>query len=281
MLAARKTAPAAVEPRELAGAVEHLGRGRDVELEVAGDLDACRSERAEPRRIGRGLRTDRAEVAERCARERRHPRVAPRRFFRQARVREEDRDALPPARAHEVRPQLGLHDDAERGPEVCDEPAHRPGEVVRQERERGEVAVEARRRFATGRRHVGDEQRVIGISSTQRPYERLRGPRLAEGDRVDPDERTAGRRAISAEALGDVLPVSRLLAPAPPQPQRQQRQREVQDDAVQGAQHHASRGATSASAASTSATEGAAPASPRNAIGPEPRGPVRLGSEPA
>ena len=95
---------------------------------------------------------------------------------------------------------------------------------------------------------------------------------------MDPDERTAGRRAIPAEALGDVLPVSRLLAPAPPQPQRQQRQREVQDDAVQGAQHHASRGATSASAASTSATGGgrAGVTAKRDRAGAEGTGPARV-----
>ena len=202
VLAARNTGRAAEEPPQLAAALEHPGRRREVELEVAGDRDRGRAERGEPRRVGLGLRADRREIFERRSGERRDARVAARRLLRQPRVRQQERHAAGAAFAHQVGPELGFHQDAERRAEVRDEPADRPREVVGQERERRELAVEARRRLAPGRGHVGHEERVIGIARAQARDERLRRARLAERDRVDPDHRPVGGARCTGRSAG-------------------------------------------------------------------------------
>ena len=253
-------------------AVDHRRRGRDIELEVPGDGDGRRAERLEPCGVGVGLRADGVERPQRLARERGDPRVATRRLLRQPGVREQERHAAAIAFAHQVRPQLGLHEDAERRSEVRDEPPDRPREVIGQESERRELAVEARRRLAAGCGHVGDEERVIRKAGAQRCYQRLRRAGLAERDRVDPDHRPIEPGTVASEALADVAPVARLLSSAPPQPQRQERQRQVERDRVEHAQHQPSAGATSPSASSTSATDGGLPIPPRSAERPSPRG---------
>ncbi len=264
---------------ELAAAGDQLGRRRDVELEIPGHLGAARAERGEPRGVGLGLGRNRREVRERFPRQRPDATVALGGPLRKPCVREQHGHARAPAFAQEVGPDLGLHHDAETGAEVRDEPPHCPRQVIGQEREGGEFAVQARRRFAPGGRHVRQNQRVIRKARPEGVHEGLCGARFAERHRVDPDDRPRRAGAVTPEALADVPPVAGLLAPAPPKAQRDVRQREMQRDVVERAEHQASAGATSPSASSTSAAEGGRPAPPRIAIRPGPSGPVRAGSE--
>src|SRR5207247_1380349 len=115
---------------------------------------------------------------------------------------------------------------AELRTEMREEAAHREAEVVGKPRALDALAEERGTRLASGRRHVREEDTVRGETPGERVDEECGGARLADGHRVDPDARRAGRIAIASEALAEMREVTRLAPRAPCEPQDRERRGE-------------------------------------------------------
>ena len=171
----------------------------------------------------------------------------------------------------EVRPELGLHQDAKPRPVILEEALNRLRQVVGQVSREHRLAVEVLQRLAAGRGGAGHEDGMLGKGARERAHERLGGARLAHRDGVDPDELLRPIALVAAEALGNGLAVERLRAPAPPQPQQHERQRKTQKQRVERSH---------CSARSTSAALGGRPGAPKLVACGDPYSPVSAGSEP-
>ena len=185
--------------------------------------------------------------------------VAPRRFLRQACVRQQQGDALFPADVHQIRPDLGFHDDAHDRPEVLEEAPHGKGVVVGQVGAQHAVAERVRRSLAAGRRHVREQNPVARVACLQCGHQRQRGARLADRDGMQPDQRLRRREIVAAEAFADVAQIFRLTAAAQEQVQPHIRQQEQQRQVVEESRHHSS----PVAASMTCPAEGGAPSPPR------------------
>jgi hypothetical protein len=135
------------------------------------------------------------------------------------------------AAGDQVRPDLGLHQDADARREMAQEAPHHEAGVVGQDRT-GPRARRAGEQRAPVARPVGvmwvSRMRLVGIRRQQRLDQRLGGARFAHRHRVHHDGRAvfqqaAGRRSPGARPGGAV---ARFLAPAPPQAAQHQRQRQ-------------------------------------------------------
>ena len=145
-----------------AAQLELFGRWRGLELEIPGYADAVRAERSESLRIFRALRRDAGNSAERLARQLREPPVARRRFLRQSRIDEIERDAALAARADQIGPDLGFHQDADTRLEMIEKiRLTAPGRSYGQIAARDPPAEERPPRFASGGRHVGEQHEVV------------------------------------------------------------------------------------------------------------------------
>ncbi|MNN05190.1 hypothetical protein D3C81_1179430 [compost metagenome] len=196
-----------------------------VELEVAGHLHGLHAERAIALGIASRLGQHRREIVIQRGRRAAEARCPPITARRQPGIDQEQRHAHPARDVDQVGPDLGLHDQPRLGPEVGQEAAHQRRHVVRQVAllHARVVAIELLTGLAAGRRHVGQQNTMTGIRGQQRVEQRLRGARLADGHRMDPEPRPAGRQpAISAKPLPDVAAIAGFLARPPDQAQQRQ-----------------------------------------------------------
>ena len=255
---------------------ELLRRRQGVELHVAQHLDFRRAQRAQADGILFRLCGEGGEALQGAARQIGEAGVTPCRFFRQARVRQQQRDARFLASRHQVRPELGFHDDADGRPEMPQEASHGKRVVVGQV---GALDAVAEQRFgsaAAGRRHVREQDAMARIARLERGDDRRSGARLADRDGMQPYNpfpppgrghpvhslSPLGRglgRGVTSKTLADMTKVLRLAAAAQEQMQADVGQQEQQRQVVEEASHHS----RSITASMTCSTAGGASAPPR------------------
>ena len=202
----------------------------DIELDAAADGDVASAKALKTLLVLLALREDGREAAEGGAHHVEELLGLSAGLLAFARIGKHHRHAAPLGLAHEVRPHLGLHDDADRGLGLAEELLDGIRRVV------GQIALMdavGRKRhklgagLATRRRHVREQHVALRPALENRLEQRLSGIRLAHAHGVDPDARTPRleRKARPGEALVPELAVSGLAAGAPHQIKTGERER--------------------------------------------------------
>jgi hypothetical protein len=195
-----------------------LGRNRrHVELEVAADDDIAPAGRTEPRRISLALREDQCDALRGRSHQGLEALATALAALAEARIREDHRHVERIRGSEQVRPDLGLHQHADRRPEVHEEPAHRRRRVVRQPGLPVALAQQRASGFATGRGAVGQQQPQVGPALPHGLDQRGRRARLAERHAWTQNQPAEGAPPVATEALADRLAVKRLGPAAPPE----------------------------------------------------------------
>ncbi len=201
--------------------VQHGRRRRDVKLDAAGDAHVGRAELAQACRVGLGLRRDTGQTPGRIADQPRQALSLGQRARRQAGIDQHHRHPIPFTGSHHVRPHFGFHQHADRRRKAPDEAPHQPADVIRQIALPDTSAEQDLAGGAPGRRHAGEQDRVIGIGGQQRVDQRFSGTGFADRYRMHPDHGLTAPIVrfvqIKSEAFRHMLPVAWLLAAAPPQ----------------------------------------------------------------
>ena len=198
------------------------GIGRIVEFEVAGDRINRSAELRDSLGITRRLREHQREPAGGRLDQRALTQASPERARRQPGIDQCHRHGFALSRSHQVGPQLGLHQQANGRAPGAQKAAGGAGIVI------GQIGLnEAITEFlgkkigsglTTGRRHAGHQDAGVRVARSERAHQRLRGTRLADRDRVDPDQ-GAGVVLLTdqTEALRPVREISRLTKRSPQQ----------------------------------------------------------------
>ncbi len=185
---------------------------------------------AQPFGVGLGLRGDEGDALRRLLQQPAEAAGARQRTLRQPRIDQRHRHLVRIALRDQVGPHLGLHQDAQARREMPEEALHHPAGVVGQidlVQPLAVLGVQLAAGGAAGRRHVREQQRAVGKHVQQFADQRLRGAGLADRHRMQPDQPAVDDRrrpVVKTQPLGDMLPVARFLAAAPPQAQQHQGQ---------------------------------------------------------
>ena len=149
--------------------------------------------------------------------------ASPERARRQSCIDQRYRHSLSFGRSHQVGPQLGLHQQTNSRAPGAQKADRGTGIVIRQiglnEAITEFLGEKIGSGLTTGRRHAGHQDAGVRVARSERAHQRLRGTRLADRDRVDPDQ-GAGvwlSPAQNTEALRPVREVSRLTQRSPQQ----------------------------------------------------------------
>ena len=134
--------------------------------------------------------------------------IAALRFFRQAGVGEKQGDVRVGAGVHEVGPDFRFHQYAEQWAVFLQELGDPFGFVVRQV-----TALRVGEQFfrggASGRRHLGHEQRRVGEMAAQRFHQRLRGAGFADRYGMHPNRMLHRPVKRFAETLAPMVEIGR------------------------------------------------------------------------
>ena len=147
-----------------------------------------------------------------------------------------------------MRPQFGLHQDAEFGLQAIQKTAHRAWIVI------GQIGVPEirdgqRRRPRRAARGCGCEiQRMGGEMCGEIFNQRGGGIDLADRHRMQPDTPDRRRRAAIAETRRPAAQITPIAQAAPQQMQRQQRQNAIGQQAIRGHSPVQSRGVRNSAA---------------------------------
>ena len=175
--------------------------GLDVELQVAENpLHRC-PERAQALGVRFGLRPHRRQAPVGRTRQPAQALRFAQRGVVQARIGQHQGNALAAARCHQIRPNLGLHQDAQRRAELAQKALHGsrcvPGLP--------DLHVARLQQFGTfgtaGGRAVGQQQAHARQRTPQRGQQDGGSARFAQRDGMQPDEARFRRLAVAAEAL--------------------------------------------------------------------------------
>ena len=122
-------------------------------------------------------------------------RVATCRALGQPSIHQVQRDGLGMTGMDQVRPELGLEQQTQAGAKVRQEARDRQRQVVGQVAARYRVAEHLLAGGTACRRHVRQEQAMVGPTLPQRLYQRLGGSGLADRHSMQPDHRRRGGRS--------------------------------------------------------------------------------------
>ena len=215
------------------------GIGRIVEFEIAGDRIDRSTELRDSLGITRRLREHQREPAGGRLDQRALTQASPERARRQPGIDQRHRHGFALSRSHQVGPQLGLHQQANGRAPGSQKAAGGAGIVI------GQIGLneaiteffgeQIRCGIATGRRHAGHQDAGVRVARSERAHQRLRGTRLADRDRVNPDQgaRVWLSPVQKAEALGPVRKVSRLAQRSPQQIGHDQRRCEQPAEGIE------------------------------------------------
>ena len=195
-----------------------IRRQLKVELQVARDVrtGGGGAECAEALGIGAVLGGHHGDLPERIAEEPSEALVAPDRTRRDARARQHQRNAPPPAGAIQVRPQLGLEDHRQPRLHAPEEAAYRARQIKGYVAHLRNVAEQCPRPRSPGGGEGGDGERQLRMGAPQRAHQRRACLHFADRDGVHPHPAGRGGRA-EAEALAEVAPVGTIPQPPPQQ----------------------------------------------------------------
>ena len=224
----------------LPGALQQRSVRTRIEFQVAEHAAHGRTQQAQAPGIVLGLRPGGGQGGIGRARQRRHAQRLAQRFVAEPRVGQRQRHALFAADGDQVGPHFGLHEHADRGPELLHEAAHGrwgiPGLPDLQV-----AGLQQPAAFGAARgRAMGQQQAHAGQALAQRGQQDGGSARLTQRYGMNPDPPAASvlpqrGRLVAAKALGNVLGIDGLGLGAAQQLAAQQRLRRPGHGAVQRA----------------------------------------------
>ena len=159
-----------VPASEVAPGIDRGRRDPQIELDVAGDMDAlCRgADRKKPLGIDPALCADHHVACERFPDQRIHASITIYRSDGEPRAANDERHVAPAELAVERRPDLSLENDRQPGLHAVEKPPHRPRCVERQVTVVDAVAEERAGALCARRGHGGERDREVGMTDAQR-----------------------------------------------------------------------------------------------------------------
>ena len=217
-----------------------IGVGLGIKLEVAHHALHFCTQRLQALRIQRGLRPDGRQCGKRRPCQPGQALRLAQRFVAQARIDQHQWHSQALATMHQIRPHLGLHQDAKIRFEVLQKTLYRIRRVPRLPG----LQVAGLQKFqafgAAGRGAVGKQQAHLWQLLAQSHDQHRNGTRLAQRHRVKPDRGTVVRRhwlGIAAKTFANALTITRLHHTAAQQFAFEQRLRQPHQAGIKPACH--------------------------------------------